>query len=62
MPIKSFEDMAASAHHAYCKQLQRSAQLAWVPELDTWAQLPPEEQSAWVEAVRQVAAEMAALH
>lgn len=62
MAIKSFEQLAASAYHAYCKQLQRTAMQEAAFELDTWAQLPPTERAAWTEVVRQVSAEIAAIH
>lgn len=60
MPIKNLEQLAASAYHAYCKKA--GGKTFDGKPLPTWSELGEECQTCWVEAARQVAAEVAALH
>lgn len=56
--MKSFEQLAASAYAAHGKELQA---LIGVSQRD-WATLPPSEKACWIAAVKQVVAEVAAIH
>lgn len=53
--MKSFEQIAASMYHAYCKQ-------AGGKPLPTWSEIGSERQSCWVAAAKQAASELALVH
>ncbi|MDO8769552.1 MAG: hypothetical protein Q7K57_12780 [Burkholderiaceae bacterium] len=58
--MKTFEQLAASAYHAYSKQAGGKDYVHH--PLPTYDKLSPEMQACWVAAVKQVAAEIAAIH
>jgi hypothetical protein len=59
--MKTIFDIAAAAHHAYQKEERRLAGDAPMWGLRSWSQLMDSEKLCWVEAARQVMAEVAAM-
>jgi hypothetical protein len=60
MHLQSFNQLAQIAYHAYCKAA--GGKTFDGKPLPTYAQLGAERQACWLAAVKQVAAEVAALH
>ena len=60
MHLQSFDKLAQSAYHAYCKAA--GGKTFDGKPLPTYAQLGAERQACWMAAAQQVAAEVAALH
>lgn len=58
--MKSFEQIAASMYHAYCKQA--GGKTFDGKPLPTWAEIGAERQSCWVAAAKQAASELALVH
>ena len=56
--MKSFNALARMAHGAYERRLQAYSD----QPKQVWADLSVEQQAAWIEAVKAVAAEVAAIH
>ncbi len=62
MGHKSFEQIAASMYHAYCKQAERVDEEGLAGHAFAWNELDEGTQSCWVEAAKQAAAELALVH
>jgi hypothetical protein len=58
--MKSFEQIAASMYHAYCKQA--GGKTFDGKPLPTWSEIGAERQSCWVAAAKQAASELALVH
>jgi hypothetical protein len=58
--MKSFEQIAESAYHAYCKEV--GGKTFDGKPLPTYAELGAERQAGWVASVKQTVSEVAALH
>lgn len=57
--MKSFEQMAESAYHAYCKEV--GGKTFDGKPLPTYAELGAERQACWVAAAKQIVSEYEAL-
>lgn len=58
--MKSFEQIAASMYHAYCKQA--GGKTFDGKPLPTWEELGAEHQLCWTAAANQASAELALVH
>lgn len=59
--MKSFEQLAQSAHQAYRKRCVESGP-SFMNQLPTWDQLTAEAKKDWVAVAKQLWAEFAAIH
>lgn len=61
--MKSYAQIAAAMYHAYCKQAQRiDSGEGLSGHAQTWQELDAGEQSCWIAAAQQAAAELALVH
>lgn len=60
--MKSFEQLAASAYAAYCKEAQRNDTEGLAGHAQTWDQLDEGTRQCWIAATKQVVAEAALVH
>lgn len=59
--MKSFQQLAQSAYEAWAKTTAQVSDARGRFRPPTWADLPPSAQAAWVNAARQIVAEVAAI-
>lgn len=61
--MKSYSQIAAAMYAAYCKQARRiDSGHGLAGHAPTWPELDAEEQSCWIAAAQQAAAELALVH
>ena len=62
--MKSYEQLAASAYAAYCKEAKRAATACNMVagHAQTWDQLNEGTRQCWIEATKQIVAEAALVH